>query len=329
MRANESTSAYPAHQDVDVVLRDGPTIHVRPVVPDDRVPLQRFLEGLSEQSVVFRFFAAVKDFSWAADRFVDLDYRTRHGLVALRGGTGEILAHGFYSLSRCGKAEGALEVADSMQGMGIGTLLVGQLAQAADAAGIEVFEAEVLMENHPMLQVFRDSGFLLKTRSGAGVISLAFPTSLSEDALDRFDRRGQLSGIAALGRFLRPASIAVVGASRRRGTIGGEVFHNLLDSSFPGPVYPGSPQPVVQSVRAYRSIADVPGPVDLAVVVVPAAGVAEVARACAAKGVRALLVISAGFAETGPQGQARQAELLAICREAGMRLVGPHHTSRA
>jgi acyl-CoA synthetase (NDP forming) len=116
--------------------------------------------------------------------------------------------------------------------------------------------------------------------------------------------------------------VAVIGASRRRGTVAGELFHNLLAGGFNGPVYPVNPNtPVVQSVLVYRSVLDLPGPVDLAV---PAPAVAQAARECASKGVRALVVISAGFAETGPEGAERQRELLTVCRQAGMRLIGPN-----
>jgi acetyl coenzyme A synthetase (ADP forming)-like protein len=117
----------------------------------------------------------------------------------------------------------------------------------------------------------------------------------------------------------------VIGASRRRGTPGGEVFHNLLFGEFAGPVYPVNlAAPVVQSVAAYPSVDAVAGPVDLAVIVVPCGEVLEVVRACAHKGVRALVVISAGFAETGDDGRARQDELLRLCRAAGIRLIGPN-----
>jgi len=317
-------TAYPAQHDVDVVLKDGSTLHIRPILPTDREALQRFLEALSEQSRVFRFFTAVRDLGWAAARFTDVDYRDRHGLVALRGPEEEIVGHGFYSVSAPGRAEVALEVADALQGMGVGTILLGHLAQAASAAGITEFEAEVMAENHRMLKVFRDSGFHLRTHSGRGVISLEFPTSLTEEAREQFERREQSSAIAALRRFFEPRSVAVIGASRRRGTFGGEVFHNLLISGFDGAVAPVSPHPVVQSVVGYPDVREVPGDVDLAVIAVPAADVVRVARECAEKGVRALVVVSAGFAETGAEGRARQDELVAVCREWGMRLIGPN-----
>jgi acetyl coenzyme A synthetase (ADP forming)-like protein len=133
------------------------------------------------------------------------------------------------------------------------------------------------------------------------------------------------STVRALTPLLRPRSVAVVGASRRRGTISGEVFHNLLRYGFAGPVYPVNPATHdVQNVVAYPTVEDVPGEVDLAVIVVPAALVLDVANACARKGVKALVVISAGFAETGPAGRERQDALVRIARESGMRLVGPN-----
>lgn len=130
---------------------------------------------------------------------------------------------------------------------------------------------------------------------------------------------------SSLDPILRPRSVAVIGASQRRGSLSGEVFHNLLACGFHGPVFPVNPsRDVVQSVKAYPSIADVPGPVDLAVLVVPADRVNEAARAAGERGVRGLVVISAGFGEIGPAGQAREAELAQIVREHGMRMVGPN-----
>jgi acetyltransferase len=125
--------------------------------------------------------------------------------------------------------------------------------------------------------------------------------------------------------LLKPRSVAVVGASRRRGTVGGETFFNLIRSGFTGPVYPVNPTaPVVQSVRAYASVLDIPDPVDLALIVVPAPYVARVLRECATKGVKGAVIISAGFKEVGGQGIEREEELLSIAAEGGMRLIGPN-----
>ncbi len=129
----------------------------------------------------------------------------------------------------------------------------------------------------------------------------------------------------ALEAFFSPKSVAVIGASRKRGTISGEVLHNILAYEFNGPVYPVNPSsPVVQSIVSYPTVGDVPGSVDLAVIVVPAQRALEVARQCGQKGVKALVVISAGFAESGASGRAAQDELVSMCREHGMRLIGPN-----
>jgi acetate---CoA ligase (ADP-forming) len=128
-----------------------------------------------------------------------------------------------------------------------------------------------------------------------------------------------------LSAILSPRSVAVVGASTRRGTIGGEIFHNLLASGFQGPVYPVHAQAAaVQSVAAYPSILAVPGPVDLAVIVVPKRAVQDAVEACATKGVRAVVVISAGYKETGREGAEAEARLVQTVRQSGMRLVGPN-----
>src|SRR5215471_5998688 len=311
-------------EDADVVLRDGSTVHVRATRPADRDALERFLVGLSDESRVFRFFSAIKDLAWAAQRFVEVDHHAHHSLVALRGDDEQIVGHGYYALEEPGQAEVALAVADSVQGMGLGTILLGHLAAAAAAEGISTFTAEVMPDNYRMLNVFRESGFPVSVRSSYGTMHVTFPTQLGEEARERFERREQISAVAAMKRFFEPRSIAVIGASRRRGTIGGEVFHNLLESGFPGPVYPVSPHPTVQSVRAYPDVRDVPGPLDLAVIAVPARAVVDTARACAEAGAGALVVISSGFAEASPQGRVMQAELLDVCRRSGMRLIGPN-----
>src|SRR5437660_10768364 len=152
-------------EDVDVVLRDGSTVRMRAARPDDREALERFLSGLSEQSRIFRFFTAVKDMSWAARRFAEVDYHDRHSLVAQRGDDGVIVGHGYYALERPGTAEVALEIADQLQGMGLGTILLGHLAAHAAAEGITTFTAEAMTEDHRMLTVVRETGFPIRARS--------------------------------------------------------------------------------------------------------------------------------------------------------------------
>jgi acetate---CoA ligase (ADP-forming) len=319
--------AYPRHREADVVLRDGSTVHVRPVRAEDAAAVHAFYEALSSESIALRFFSGFPNLDMAVRWATEVDYDRRYGLVATSGDDGRVVAHAGWERhpDQPDRAEVAFAIADAMQGNGLGTILLGQLAEAAAGAGVTVLNAEVLPQNHKMVRVFRDSGFPVTTQAVPGLVLVELPTSLSPEALERFEQRERAAATAAMRVFLAPRSVAVVGASRRRGTVAGELFHNLLTAGFNGPVYPVNPNtPVVQSVLAYPSVGEVPGPVDLAVLVVPAPGVVRAARECAAKGVRAVVVISAGFAETGPEGAERQAQLLRVCREAGMRLIGPN-----
>ena len=125
--------------------------------------------------------------------------------------------------------------------------------------------------------------------------------------------------------FLRPRSIAVIGVSHNQDSLGSRLFQNIIDGSFPRPVYAVNKSGgTIREVALYRSVIDCPGPVDLALVIVPAAAVVQTAEECGKKGVKGLVVITAGFSETGAEGSARQKDLLAVCRRYGMRLMGPN-----
>jgi acetyl coenzyme A synthetase (ADP forming)-like protein len=318
------TVPYPREREADVVLRDGSTVHVRPVRAEDESAIRAFLDGVSPESIGFRFFGAA-DLDWVTSWSLDVDYVNRFALIAETGDPSRIISHAAYIRINDERAEVAFLVADAWQGRGISTIMLAHLAAIAQHHGIATFTAEVLPANHRMIEVFRQSGFPIDTRSTRDAVEVELPTSLSPDALVRFEERERMAAIAAVRSFLAPRSVAVVGASRRRGTIGGEILANLVAGGFTGPVYPVNDRADnVQSLPAYRTLSDIPAAVELAVVVVPAEQVVGVASECAAIGVRALLVISAGFAETGGDGQRRQRELLAVCRTAGMRLIGPN-----
>jgi acetyl coenzyme A synthetase (ADP forming)-like protein len=176
-----------------------------------------------------------------------------------------------------------------------------------------------------MVDVFRDSGFAVRTRSERGAIHVEFPTALGPAARDSFEKRETVAATAAVRSFVSPSSVAVVGASRRAGSVGHETLRNVVAAGFPGPTYAvNAHADSVLSLPTFRSIGDVPGPVELAVIAVPAAAVVDVARQCAAHGVKALVVLSAGFGESGPAGADRQRELVDVCHNSGMRLVGPN-----
>ncbi|MEO8324173.1 MAG: GNAT family N-acetyltransferase, partial [Actinomycetota bacterium] len=325
--AHEFPQGYPAHRVVDVGLRDGSTVRVRPALLEDLDPLEALFSRLSPDSVRMRFHGVASPSRAMLRRFVDVDYKESLSLIAETGlGEGaKSIALATYIRTNETRAEMALVVDDAFQGLGLGSVLIEHLGEAAAEAGISTFEAEVLASNADMLEVLRNLNLPVQTSLSAGVVHEEFPTSPTAEAIESFEHREAIAASAGVERLVRPRSIAVIGASRRRGTISGEVFHNLTDGGFEGPVYPVNPKAdVVQSVRAYPSVLDIEGEVDLAVIVVPAQVVTGVARDCGEKGVKALLIISAGFAETGEEGEQRQRELLEIARGYGMRIVGPN-----
>ena len=309
-------------RDIDVVLRDGSSVRIRAAKPSDEAATVAFLNGLSDTSRTLRFGHGATDLVATAKGWTDADC-TDCCVLAVLGG--EIVGQASYDRLAPDRAKVGFTVADSFQGRGVGTLLLKRLAEAAEADGVAVFEADVVPDNHRMLDVFKESGFGITMKSEPGLVRVQFPTSITPDARARFEAREQIAAMNAVRGMLAPRSIAVIGAGRKRKTIGGEVFHNLMDGGFNGPVYPVNPSAdVVQSVRAYKSILDIPGEVDLAVIVVPAKLTMQAARECAEKGVHGMVVITAGFGETGPAGKEMQRELLTIAREAGMRVIGPN-----
>jgi acyl-CoA synthetase (NDP forming) len=187
---------------------------------------------------------------------------------------------------------------------------------------VTTFTATVLPENRRMISVFRESGFPVEVRASPDGIEVTFPTELGADARRRFEDRDRVAAVAAVERVLRPRSVAVVGASRRPDSFGGAAFRHILANDFRGELHAVNPN--AEFVGSRRATPRVSEGVDLAIVAVPASAVPGVARECAAAGVSALVVITAGFVEAGVEGAARLAELLDVCRASGMRLVGPN-----
>jgi acetyl coenzyme A synthetase (ADP forming)-like protein len=212
-----------------------------------------------------------------------------------------------------------------MQRRGIGTILLDCLAEIARARGITHFAADVLADNRVMLSVFRHAGYAVSSNVSYGVTHLEFPIAANEIAANRQESQEREAERASLQKLFEPKSIAVIGASREPGSVGGSLFRNLLKWGSAGAIYPVHPTArSIAGVRAYSRVADLPEPPELAFIVVPAAHVLEVARECASAGTKALCVISAGFSETGTAGVRMQKQLLDICRASGMRLVGPN-----
>ncbi len=310
---------------VDIALRDGATVRVRPMGAEDEEGLRALFDDLSADSRWLRFFSGGADMRRAASSSAGLEPERGRGLVVVAGPEERVVAHASYIRESAGRAEVAFEVADDWHGQGIATVLLAHLAELAVIDGIGTFTAVVLPDNHRMVRVFRDSGFAVDVRPAPGELHVEMPAALGDAARVRFEDRERIAGAAAAAHVLRPASVAVIGVSRKPGSIGAAVLGNLRSAGYRGRLAVVHPRGgTFGDLTAHRSIADVPEPVELAVVAVKAEAVTEVARECGAAGVRALVVLSAGFAEVGATGVQRQAELLAVCRAAGMRLVGPN-----
>jgi acyl-CoA synthetase (NDP forming)/RimJ/RimL family protein N-acetyltransferase len=316
--------AYPAHWEADVVLLDGSPAHLRPILATDADGLVAFYARVSEQSKYFRFFAPYPTLSERdVQRFTQVDHQSRVAFVVTIGP--DIVAVGRYDSIDDVEAEVAFLVEDAHQGRGIGQLLLEHLAQAGRERGVGKFVAEVLPENVRMIQVFREMGYHVEGGYEDGVMHLVFPIEPTDTAVGVMRTREHRADHRSIERFFTARSVAVIGASRRQDTVGRTLVRNLVLGGFAGRVYAvNRAAESVAGLPAYATVQEIPDPVDLAIVAVPAETVQEVVLDCAAKGVHGLVVISSGFAETGEDGRKRQRQLVGLARSYGLRLVGPN-----
>jgi acetate---CoA ligase (ADP-forming) len=327
--SEDSQSAVALATDtVDVILRDGRTLRLRPPRREDEDPLLEFFRSLSERSLYLRFHGFPSLTPRLVESLLEPDWVERGALLGtLVDDDGEqvVAVANYVRLRDPAAAEAAFAVADEHQRRGIGTRLLERLAERASEVGIERFVAEVMADNRSMVGVFEAVGFELSRELEGGELEVQFPIASTERYRQRVEERDHEAVTASLRPFFEPRSVAVIGASRRRGTIGGELFRNVLVGDFAGTAYPvnrdGEP---VAGVRAYRSVGEIPEPVDVAVFALPVGAVLDAAEEALRAGVRALVVISAGFAEVGREGAARQERLLELVRSHGGRLIGPN-----
>ena len=322
-------AATPSHVE-DVVLRDGSTLRLRVPTPSDETELIDFFQAMSPDSRYLRFHGATMVDQKTVAGALETDWSGRGSLLGELAGEGGVMSPvalaTYVRLHDPRRAEVAFAVADELHGRGVGTRLLERLAAHASEVGIDEFVAEVLPQNGAMLRVFDDAGFESARTLQGGVIEVVLRLrSPGSTAEEHRDRRDHTAVSASLKPFFSPRSVAVIGASPRRGTIGGELFRNVLAADFTGAVYPvNRGGEAVGGVAGYAAVGDVPVTVDLAVICVPGGAVIDAARAALESGVKAICVISAGFAETGAEGVARQDALLALVRAYGARLVGPN-----
>ena len=309
----------------DVVLRDGSTIRLRPARTSDERGIRDLFARLSPDSLYSRFFRIPKLPTLDVSEFLRADPDQAFTLIGESNGEAIAVA-GYVRDARVpDRAEVAFVIADPLQGRGIGTRMLETLADIARPHEIRRFDAYVLASNNRMLRVFMDSGFAVEQQLEAGVFHVALTLDRTPDFEARAAARSELAATASVRSFLAPQSVAVVGASHERGKIGSEILHNLVSAGYRGRLFAIHPTAVdIDGVKAYPNIAAVPGDVDLAVVSVPAAHVSQVVDDCIAKHVKAIVIISAGFAETGAEGRALETAILTRIRAAGIRLVGPN-----
>jgi acetyl coenzyme A synthetase (ADP forming)-like protein len=319
-------AGYPNDYEFHVVLADGGMARIRPIRTDDAEALDAMFHRMGRDSVYHRFFSHKKELSAEElEYFTTVDYDDRMAFVVELGQ--DIVAVGRYDRLEENPrlAEVAFGVEDGQQGRGLGTQLLTHLTNYARNNGVDGFRAFVLPDNFAMMRVFRGAGYTLHRDLEEGVYTVDFPVDATSEVVERSGAHEQRAVATSLLPVFYPKSVAVVGASRDEHSIGGRLMRNILGAHFSGTVYPVNPNASsVGSVKAYPSVSAIPDPVDLALVVVPARFVLDVARDCAAKGVKGMVVISAGFSEIGGDGVALERELVEIVRDAGMRMIGPN-----
>ncbi|MBI3407454.1 MAG: GNAT family N-acetyltransferase [Planctomycetes bacterium] len=317
-----------ALNDERVILRDGSTAHIRVAGPDDVDRLGAFFAGLSPESRRSRFFSVAPpkpDFVATLCRDNARDACLTLIVTRIRDGQSHIVATGSYLALDESTAEVAFAVDDSLHGKGLATVLLERLAQEARRQGFAHFWALTKADNRAMRDVFLESGFDVQEKAEGNEVVVDLAVLPSEAGQARIEERQRLATVAALGRFFRPESVAVVGASRDPESIGARVLQALIEGQFHGRIFPVNPKAAeLRGLNAYPAVNALPETPTLAIIAVPAHAVLNVVDDCARRGVRAMIILSAGFAEVDGSGTDLQRQLLEKVRGHGISLIGPN-----
>src|SRR3569833_661905 len=302
---------------VFALLIDGSPARIREVGPGDREAVRRLHAGMSPESLYLRFFALSRGLAGETADRICREAGAGHAAIGAWVAGDLVGVAGYEATGKEGVAEVALVVADRMHGHGVGTLLLEHLASLARSRGVSAFQADTLAQNHAVQRLFTDAGLTLSRCATDGVVEIMMPLTEDDHYLDAVGERERRADLESLRYLLRPDSVAVVGAGRRRGSVGALILARIGASGYAGRVYAVNPRAGARlhGVPCLPSAADLPEPVDLAVVAVPPAAVAKVAEECGRRGVRWLVVVTSGVGGR---------ELLDICHRNGMRLVGPN-----
>jgi acetyl coenzyme A synthetase (ADP forming)-like protein len=311
-----------------LIMRDGSTAAIRPAEPSDAPMMQQFVDRLSPESRRHRFFSESLP---SSDSIAALCHssnpRSQFTLIVTRAweGTPRIIAAGSYWARDGQTAEVAMAVDDNFHGKGLGTLLLERLALVAIRHSFTHLWAVTHADNLAMREVFRESGFTAHESYEGEDMAVELSLIPTEATVTRAEVREHLATTASLRPFFHPRSVAIVGASRDPKSIGYRLLEAVRTNQFQGAIYPVNPHASeIAGVPVYASMHAIPGSVDLAIIAVPRPHVLSVIDECGNKGVRALVVITAGFAEVGPDGAALQKQLVEKIRQYGMRMIGPN-----
>ncbi|MGB0385685.1 MAG: GNAT family N-acetyltransferase [Ardenticatenaceae bacterium] len=311
-----------------LILRDGSTASIRIANPSDVDGLHAFFEQLSEYSRYTRFFSPrVPTKKFMASFCRDDDPESLLTLIVTRvvEGVSSIVATASYLAMDESRAEVAFTVDDEFQGKGLGTLLLERLAVLAAQHGITSFFALTMSENRAMVELLRRSGFDIEAQRAGSEVEIDLSVVPTEKSVARSQMRDRVATVASLRPFFHPNAVAVIGASSKAKSIGYRLMSALISGHFQGAVYPVNIKGgVIHSIRASKSIKELPERPDLAIIAVPRHVVLDVVDECAEQGVRALIVITAGFSEANAEGRALQEQLVEKVRGYGMRMVGPN-----
>ena len=312
--------------DVDALLVDAGIARIRTVRPSDAAVLHRMYDRASADALLMRFFSVSE-----VNSRRDVERMTRppdddHGSLLAQLGDEVVGVASFERLDdNPTAAEFAVLVDDAQHGRGIGMLLLEHLSTLATMCGVSRFVAEVMPSNASMLHLFRDAGLPMAKQTGTNVVHVELPLQFDGYFRRAVGTREALADAKSLARILAPASVVVVGAGVDPAGVGHQILANIVRGGYRGALHAVNRSGHrVAGVRSHRSLAEVPQPVDVVIVAVPANEVLGVAHEAAAGGAAGLVVVAAGFAEVGPAGQLRQDELVRACRSTGMRLIGPN-----
>ena len=310
-----------------IIMRDGTVASLRLSNPRDETEMKSFFHRISSESRWERFLTIAEPDKRLVHSLCDsTDPRSQLTLVVTRiqSNTEQIIGMASYYAIDKDKAEVAFTIDDAFQGKGLGTLLLERLAVLAAINGFQRFWAVTHPQNTRMIEVFHNSGFQIKEKLHSGSVEVEFSVFPTKDSMAHSEMLDRVFTAASIRPIFNPASVAVIGASRDHSSIGFQILHSLR-MGYKGRLYAINRRAKqIDTIPSFASIGEVSEDIDLAVVCVPKESVLEILDQCAKKGVRALIVISAGFAETGKDGEQLQKTLVEKLRGYGMRMVGPN-----